>query len=80
MTGSLSQYSSASGTKEAVRSGPHEIVFANGLETESFHPAQAALDTRQMAEVESLLPGAADGAYARRVLSRPEAAILGHAA
>ncbi|MEL6690831.1 MAG: Hint domain-containing protein [Pseudomonadota bacterium] len=58
----------------------HEIVFANGLETESFHPAQAALDAQQMAEVEGLLPGAADGAYARRVLSRPEAAILGHAA
>ena len=58
----------------------HEIVFANGLETESFHPAQAALDAQQMAEVEDLLPGAADGAYARRVLSRPEAAILGHAA
>ena len=58
----------------------HEIVFANGLETESFHPAQAALDAQQMAEVEGLMSGATEGAFARRVLSAPEAAILGHAA
>ncbi|MEM6727335.1 MAG: Hint domain-containing protein [Pseudomonadota bacterium] len=58
----------------------HEIVFANGLETESFHPVQAAMSVAQRAEVEERLPGAYDRDFARRVLSRPEAAILSHAA
>ncbi|MEM1149142.1 MAG: Hint domain-containing protein [Pseudomonadota bacterium] len=58
----------------------HEIVYANGLETESFHPAQAALTAIQLDEVRAALPEATDTAYARRVLSPTEAAILGHAA
>jgi len=62
----------------------HEVVFANGLETESFHPAGEALDS--VAQVErarlmDMMPevGAdpmAYGAYARRALSRAEAALL----
>ena len=58
----------------------HEIVFANGLETESFHPAQAALSSLQAQEISEALPDAASGEFARRVLSHSEAAILGHAA
>jgi hypothetical protein len=66
----------------------HQIVFAHGLETESFHPLSAdpaMLDPAARAEIEALLPGiAADpalyGDYARRPLSGPEAAILLHEA
>ncbi|MEM6477482.1 MAG: Hint domain-containing protein [Pseudomonadota bacterium] len=58
----------------------HEIVFANGLETESFHPAQAALTGAQLTEIEACLPEASTHVFARRVLSSPEAAILAHAA
>jgi hypothetical protein len=61
----------------------HGIVFANGVETESFHPASAALaslDEADRARLLSRLPGSADpqdyGPYARRVLARSEAAIL----
>ncbi|MEM1102317.1 MAG: Hint domain-containing protein [Pseudomonadota bacterium] len=55
----------------------HEIVFANGLETESFHPAQAALTEAQAEAVRSF---STREEAARRVLSKSEAAILGHAA
>ncbi|MEM1238128.1 MAG: Hint domain-containing protein [Pseudomonadota bacterium] len=58
----------------------HEIVFANGLETESFHPAKAALSSAQLEEISCALAGAQSPDFARRVLSRSEAAILGHAA
>lgn len=61
----------------------HGIVFANGVETESFHPASAALaslDEGDRARLFQRLPEAADphgyGPYVRRVLSRSEAAIL----
>lgn len=62
----------------------HEVVFANGLETESFHPAGEALDSVAAPERERLLGvmpevGAdplAYGDFARRVLNRAEAAIL----
>ena len=62
----------------------HSVVWANGLETESFHPANTALDMVEPTQRESLLsilPGLdADphsyGGYARRNLSGPEAAIL----
>ena len=62
----------------------HQVVFANGVETESFHPASAALATMEDAQVAQLLERLPDfagdpqtyGAYARRVLSASEAAIL----
>ncbi|HGG06395.1 MAG TPA: Hint domain-containing protein [Aliiroseovarius sp.] len=62
----------------------HEIVWANGVETESFHPANTALDSveaSQRAQLISMFPElefdpAAYGDYARRNLTRYEAAIL----
>lgn len=64
----------------------HQVVFANGVETESFHPASAALATMEDAQLAAMferLPDLATdpqtyGAYARRVLSQSEAAILRH--
>ncbi|MFZ5962211.1 Hint domain-containing protein [Thalassococcus sp. BH17M4-6] len=66
----------------------HEVVFANGVATESFHPANAALTT--LAEADRLrlqqhLPGVAEnphgyGGFARRNLTSSEAAILLHEA
>lgn len=64
----------------------HNIVFANGVETESFHPSNTALDMvedRQRAALLNLLPGIdanpqSYGDYARRNLSASEAAILRH--
>jgi len=61
----------------------HEVVWANGLETESFHPSLASLDDRQRASMAAALPAAQTGDYsdyARRVLSPSEAAILRHVA
>jgi Hint domain len=59
----------------------HQIVFANGLETESLHPAGAGLDTGQWAALDALIPDiSADpfvyGPHARRTLSQSEAAIF----
>jgi hypothetical protein len=64
----------------------HQIVWANGIETESFHPSNTALDTVDAAQRAALLqalPGLeadpqAYGDYARRNLSASEAAILRH--
>jgi hypothetical protein len=64
----------------------HNIVWANGLETESFHPSNTALDTIDPTQREgllSMLPGIAEnphsyGDYARRNISASEAAILRH--
>ncbi len=64
----------------------HNIVWANGLETESFHPANTALDTvvgDQRAGLLDILPDAAVnphtyGDYARRNVSAAEAVILRH--
>lgn len=64
----------------------HNVVWANGLETESFHPSNTALDLLDPAQREvllGLLPGIAEnphsyGDYARRNLSASEAAILRH--
>ena len=64
----------------------HEIVFADAVETESFHPASAALATMEDDQLLALLrylPAVADdplsyGPFARRMLSQSEAAILGH--
>jgi len=66
----------------------HGIVFANGVETESFHPGSmdlAAMDPDQIAALDARVPGVADapgsyGGFARRMLSRSEASILRHAA
>jgi len=66
----------------------HQIIWANGLETESFHPASAALSTLTEADRTRLLainPNLAQephlyGGHARRCLSGPEAAILRHEA
>jgi hypothetical protein len=66
----------------------HQIVWANGVETESFHPASAALSTlgevdraRLLAEYPELeFDPHTYGSFARRTLSASEAAILGYAA
>jgi hypothetical protein len=62
----------------------HNVIWANGLESESFHPSNTALDTvdpGQLGSLLQLLPGAGAnphsyGDYARRNLSSSEAAIL----
>ncbi len=62
----------------------HEVVFANGVESESFHPASAGLDHLADSERARLFAQVPDiqsdvnsyGAYARRVVSASEAAIL----
>lgn len=64
----------------------HNVIFANGMETESFHPSNTALDTidpQDRARLLGLLPGIevnphSYGDYARRNLSASEAAILRH--
>ncbi|MCR8827382.1 Hint domain-containing protein [Photobacterium sp. TY 1-4] len=66
----------------------HEILWANGVETESFHPANTALTTLAAGDRARLLqqfPGLERdphvyGRFARRNLSGSEAAILRHAA
>lgn len=64
----------------------HEVVFANGVQSESFHPASAGLEHlddmdrkrlfAQVPEIETDVNSY--GAYARRVVSSSEAAILRH--
>ncbi|WP_341271327.1 Hint domain-containing protein [Pseudaestuariivita atlantica] len=66
----------------------HEILRADGLETESFHPGNVALSTLDTADHLRLLDVCADltvdpddfGDYVRRNLSRPEAALLRYSA
>lgn len=66
----------------------HQILFANGVETESFHPANttlASLAEKDRAELLALRPDLRHdplsyGPYARRNLSTSEAALLRHAA
>ena len=66
----------------------HQVLWANGVETESFHPANAALSTLDDEDRIRLLGQFPDlefdpntyGEYARRNLSSSEAAILRHAA
>ena len=65
----------------------HEILMANGISVESFHPADAALERiapEQRARLFSRLPKLEEdpahfGAHARRALTRPEAALMAHA-
>lgn len=62
----------------------HQIVFANGVETETFHPASMPLDAVDPTQLGGLcerVPGldrdpSVYGAFARRPLNRAEAAIL----
>ena len=64
----------------------HEVVWANGLPTESFHPGAAdltTLDPRDRFALQAILPEVAGdpgsyGDFARRCLTRAEAAILAH--
>ncbi|EDZ42146.1 MAG TPA: hemolysin-type calcium-binding protein [Rhodobacteraceae bacterium] len=66
----------------------HQIVLANGVETESFHPASSALttipeeDRARLARVNDQIETDPNcyGGYARRILSQSEAAILTHEA
>lgn len=66
----------------------HQILWANGLETESFHPASASLDgldgddrDRLLAQVPALRHDPQSyGMFARRCLSGSEAAIWAHEA
>ena len=66
----------------------HEVVWANGVETESFHPASAALSSLGEVDRKRLLAAHPElefdphtyGRFARRSLSSSEAAILTHAA
>ena len=63
----------------------HNVIWANGLETESFHPANAAPantapGSLDPAQYDTLMPCDPHtyGAYARRNLTTAEAAILRH--
>ncbi len=64
----------------------HQVLFANGVETESFHPAEADFGTLDAGDRDRLLGGLPwlkkrpddYGAPARRTLSGAEAAILRH--
>lgn len=66
----------------------HEVIWANGLATESYHPASAPLSALSKVDRETLLARYPDlgvdahryGGYARRNLTTSEAAILQHAA
>ena len=66
----------------------HQVLWANGVETESFHPASAALSTLSDDDRDRLLAlnpvlehePHAYGNFARRNLNGPEAAILTHEA
>lgn len=64
----------------------HQIVFANAVETESFHPASAAMGdigADALARLYDRMPALrndpqAYGGYSRRVLSNSEAALIKH--
>ena len=64
----------------------HQIVFANGVESESFHPASMPLEAVAADQQHSLLErlpdlnvdGSSYGAFARRMLTSAEAAIFMH--
>jgi hypothetical protein len=66
----------------------HQILWANGVETESFHPANATLSVLDDGDRARLLAQFPDleydphtyGSYARRNLSATEAAIMNHVA
>lgn len=80
-------YAVAEVTYHHLMLSEHQIVWANNVECESFHPANTALDALAEDARDRLLelyPELGDdpfsyGETARRDLSRPEAAILRHA-
>jgi Hint domain len=71
-----------------LMTGRHQVIRANGIDTESFHPANAELDLiepGQRAALLALMPTLlrdpmSYGPHVRRNLTAPEAAILQHAA
>lgn len=64
----------------------HQVIWANGLETESFHPASTSMEMVEESQQAALLAmfpqivlaPQSYGDYARRTLSASEAAILRH--
>lgn len=61
----------------------HDVIVANGVDCESFHPDDAdpaMLDPFDRDRLAQVLGQGAFGGHARRVLTRPEAAILLHQA
>lgn len=66
----------------------HQILWANGVETESFHPANAALTTLEASDRKRFVEQFPDlefdlhtyGRFARRNLSAAEASIMYHVA
>lgn len=66
----------------------HQILWANGVETESFHPANAALTTLEASDRKRFVEQFPDlefdphtyGSFARRNLSTTEATIMYHVA
>jgi len=66
----------------------HQILWANGVETESFHPANAALTTLEATDRKRFVEQFPDlefdphtyGSFARRNLSTTEATIMYHVA
>ncbi len=64
----------------------HQIVWANGIQTESFHPSNTSLDMIEPGQRQALFDVVPDlaihrdayGAHARRNISASEAAILRH--
>ncbi len=68
--------------------GAHQILFANGVETESFHPGNGALAGLEAGARSALLSSFPDlsedpmryGGYARRLLDPSEAALFRHEA
>jgi len=83
----LVDYNVAATTYHHLMMEDHQVLFANGVETESFHPASTTLDTLDAQDRDRLLglmPGVEHdplsyGDFARRDLSQSEAAILNHA-
>ena len=66
----------------------HEVVFANGAETETFHPGNGALAGLEPRDLDFLLASFTElaedpmeyGGYARRLLEPSEVALLRHEA
>jgi hypothetical protein len=64
----------------------HQVVWANGVPSETFHPAEAPLERLEASQRERLFRLFPDiardparyGAPARRLLTRAEAAIMMH--